>query len=237
MTCLRTLVDSSQLFWDKYLPDVVFALNASPSATIAHSPHLLLFGRSLNLPGDAALPKYGNEWKEVREHLADIVSAQNKAAIQARINQVRSQSKTKARYDKKTKLHGIVPGDLVYIHIPHLLTKKTSKKMQAAYAGPFIVLGLSSPYTVKIRRLSDNLDVAPSIHVERLKKVQSTNSVFAKRLIADSDTVFTPALARKPIKLNTPRPVITVKRRGRIGFYKPITAPLHSVCTTIMSYQ
>jgi hypothetical protein len=48
---LRCFILEDQINWDKWLPYATFVFNTTPHTAMVFTPHELLFGRRLNIPG------------------------------------------------------------------------------------------------------------------------------------------------------------------------------------------
>ena len=186
ITALRSYTDTSQKLWDRYISYVTFALNNSPSNTTGFPPNFLIFGRILATPAAIGLPDPDVTIKTGLKHLSNIVETQNSVSKEMQKNLEKDQKKMKDRHDKKSKLHKLYPGAVVYVKVPSLLKKGTSKKLQPVYAGPFVVTRLPSPNTVKLRHIDSLEEITKSVHVERIKLSGSdpdTINPFQHRLI------------------------------------------------------
>ena len=95
--------------------------------------------------------------QEIFEHVA-----------KERLHQIQNAMKT--RYDRQTRPVDLVPGDIVYVHMPRLSHRGTKLKLQPMYHGPFTIIRFTSPSTVKLKRLSDGKVIQKAVSVMRLKK-------------------------------------------------------------------
>ena len=73
-------------------------------------------------------------------------------------------------YDKNLKGKPYKIGDIVYMFVPTLKTKKTKKKLQQSWHGPFIIYDLHGDTNAFLKRLSDGKYIQKSISVLRLKR-------------------------------------------------------------------
>ena len=80
------------------------------------------------------------------------------------------QKKMKQAYDKHATPIPIEAGDAVYVYQPKIRVRKTKKKLQKNYHGPYIVVEFNTPTTVILKRLSDGKTLDKSVNIMRLKK-------------------------------------------------------------------
>ena len=182
---LKAFVSDAQKHWSTFLQAVVFGLNNTVCSALGYSPNLLVFGKQTQLPTEAALSLLKSGGVKGIEGLALHLNEQReKIQLLAAENMKETHRKMKLRHDATAVESGFRQGHLVYLHVPSLLKKGTSKKLQATYTGPFMILRETSPVTVILKRLQDGKVLKKSIHVSRLRAPRSRASAKAilKRL-------------------------------------------------------
>ena len=125
---LRTLSATQKSSWPKYLPELVFAYNATPHASTSFSPFYLMFGREPMLPVDSLLGtdregSFDNNWILLHQQRL------NDAYTLAKKRLDRELAKSKENFDRRAHPNQLKCGDLV------LLRKHPSgrSKMQDHY--------------------------------------------------------------------------------------------------------
>ena len=100
----------------------------------------------------------------------------------------------KTRWDNRARGYDDLNiGDLLYLHIPYRLLPNTSYKLQPQYTGPFMITQRPTISTVRIKRLSDGVEFKKSVNIQRIKKVQATDTNrFLKRLLVHPDVQGSP---------------------------------------------
>ena len=168
---LRTFTDKNQTNWCEFVPAIAFGLNVSASYALGYSPYMLIYGRNPKLPGISALSEVDTDLMPVQEHLLKIIKTQDELIekVDSKFNV--TQTNMKNRWDKGKMFHDFKVGQFVYVKNKFRQLKGTSEKLQPLYAGPYLIIKLPSPFTVRVRRLSDGKTIAQSVHVERLKRV------------------------------------------------------------------
>ena len=61
----------------------------------------------------------------------------------------------KNRYDQSAVEIKLVPGDIVYLWVPHLRVANTKAKLAAKYHWPYVIVRFTTPSTVKLKQLSN----------------------------------------------------------------------------------
>ena len=170
VTLLRAFVDVKQTNWVQYLPSVVWAINSTESQAIGTSPFMLVFGRLPLSPADISLPDPFDAPQTVREHYLEILAKQEVASAYAEQQLAEYKQKMKEYFDKnKATDKQVHEGDTVYVYQPKLKTRKTKKKLQAKYHGPYTVVRFTNPAAVILRNLSNGRTLKKSISINRLK--------------------------------------------------------------------
>ena len=177
---LRAFVSQAQQHWSTFLQAVVFSLNNTVCASLGYAPNLLVFGKQTHLPTEAALSLITEEGGESTKDLAlYLLQQKEKIQMMAADNMRETHRKMKMRHDATAVESSFKKGQLVYLHIPNLLSKGTSKKLQPTYSGPYMIVRETSPVTVILRRLQDGHVAAKSVHVSRLRSPLSRASAKA----------------------------------------------------------
>ena len=170
VTALRNFVNSKQTDWDTYVPSLVWALNTSENQPLGYSSFMLVFGRTPTHPAEMDLPETLDMNQTVQDHLSDILRTQAACSNFAEERLKEQQLKMKERYDLNATPITISPGDTVYVYQPKIRVRKTKRKLQANYHGPYIVVDYNTPTTVMLRRLSDGKNLTKAVNIMRLKK-------------------------------------------------------------------
>ena len=138
---LTELKDNS--VWVDVLPLACFLQNSLPGVIGDHSPHQIVFGRDLILPGELPReesvkpPEPARKWMEKHEDL--------KAKVQAKLTKIHQ--KERDRYIKEHCLQTYEPGDKVLVKV----LDKDRSKLDPIWMGPCEILRhvQSGRYTVK----------------------------------------------------------------------------------------
>ncbi len=168
---LRTVINPTGTSWHEHLKPVVFALNCSEAYATGHSPYFLLHGRQPRFPMSWDIPNYDTQPKTVQEFLTKIIQAQEEAHRTMQAYQREKQLKQKEYYDRTCTDVNLTAGDIVYVHLTRLTDNMpTMKKLAKQYHGPYLILRFTTPSTVILKKLEDNVILEKSINVSRLKK-------------------------------------------------------------------
>jgi hypothetical protein len=132
--------------WDRDLPLLCMALHSMENRQTGFTPNMMMLGREVIQPAELImgltqtnLHKY--EPYEWVQHLAETIPAIHQ---QARSNLKTTQHRQKRDYDLRIMEQKFLPGDVVYRY--NSATKVgESKKLQAIWLGPFLVLEAKSP--------------------------------------------------------------------------------------------
>ena len=220
---LRAFVSKAQKHWATFLQAVVFSLNNTICSILGYAPNLLVFGKQTHLPTEAALSLVKSEgFKNTKNLAVHLLTQREKIQLKAAENMRQAHRKMKARHDADAVDSGYTLGQLVYLHIPTLLRKGTSKKLQPTYSGPYIIIRKTSPVTVVLRRLQDGHVFKKSIHVSRLRRPLSRTSsraILSRLEMGPTTGLFNP----DQMNLETETESIThqVAKRGRPRKNKP----------------
>ena len=166
---LRNFVSANQKDWDAYIPAIIFSINTTENQLRGYSSYMLVYGRTPTFPAEIDLPEGLDCDRTVFENLSQIVETQARCCKFAEDHLKEQQVKMKAQYDKHATENPIRPGDTVFVFQPKLQTRKTKRKLQRNYHGPYMVSEYNTPTTVILRRMSDGKYLPKSIHVSRLK--------------------------------------------------------------------
>ena len=183
---LRAFISKAQSNWCFFLQSVIFSLNNTVCSTLGFSPNFLIFGKQTMLPTEASLDVFDKtEFKDEKDMVLHLIMQRDCAQKIASDYLFKTHSDVKKRHDRSlgvTSKYAVA--DVVYLHIPTLLTPQTSKKLQPTYSGPYLITEITSPYTVKIKRLSDGFVAAKSVNIERLRRplAGASKTAILKRL-------------------------------------------------------
>jgi hypothetical protein len=178
-TILRKYVNAHQTDWDLYLPYAIFAYNTAEHEATGFSPYFLLYGIEPPLnPTD-------------RRWMPDFVPPQHDFSNLTVLKEVRAYAATlvqhkhdmeKERYDMGRRQPVFEKGDLVMVRVPQNVSGGgLSARFRSPYIGPFVVVGMTGPNTVRIETSIRNMKAI--INLDKLKRYYARQS-----LVNDSDT-------------------------------------------------
>ena len=191
---LRTFVDKAQDNWDVYLPSIAFAYNISDSNTLGYSPYRMLYGRQPCTPTETQFPKFDSDYQDVKQLATDMEQTRAHIWKKAGDRSTKIHEAMKTRWDKRARGYDDLNiGDLLYLYIPYRLLPNTSYKLQPQYTGPFMITQRPTISTVRIKRLADGVEFNKSVNIQRIKKVQATDTNrCVKRLLVHPDVQGSP---------------------------------------------
>ncbi|EYB94572.1 hypothetical protein Y032_0170g268 [Ancylostoma ceylanicum] len=134
--------------WDKILPTIVYAYNASEHRATGESPHFLVYGRdprypSAVIPSDQLSPYIVDYDKYKTELLCGLKLAQEVISE----NSKEYREKMKENYDRRLKTSRstiFTAGDRVYMKLPAEKGKSRHPKLVTDWSGPFRVIEASN---------------------------------------------------------------------------------------------
>lgn len=186
-SALSTLVSREPACWDDYVQYVLFAYRASCQESTGFSPFMLSFGREPRYPIELqTTPTQRSVCSEesflnvLRETLTEI-REKAKLAIE------KAQKHQKEQYDKNSTLVELQVGDKVYLQ-RSAFGVGVSPKLSLKWDGPFQIDEKFSEINVRISLIADSR-VSKIVHVNRLKKVESSDSEL-RDIFREGDLVF-----------------------------------------------
>ena len=168
VAALRTIADKKPKDWDKHIPSLLFAINATPTQYSAHSPYLLMFGRLPFLPSDHITQPEGDNINIRSEFLRDIITTHTMIAIDSANNKAKTNQNMKTYFDKHRKDSSIKIGDFVYLKTP-VAKGDISRKLAPFFQGPFIITDLLPWNRVAMKNLHTDKPYSHPMHISRLK--------------------------------------------------------------------
>lgn len=164
---LRAFVSENPLQWETKLPYVVSAYNASTSTATMHSPYELVFGKSMAFPSSVTgktTPSYN--YDDFANELKENLSYSWKLA---RENLLQRKNANKKYFDNKNSTSDLKLqiGDKVLMR-----NTKRKTKYDSLYVGPYEVVEITGPNTVKRKRKNKTVRA----HKDQLKAFQSGNN-------------------------------------------------------------
>ena len=163
---LSMFVSKHQKDWDVSIPAALLAFRTSPNETTGESPFYLVYGREPLLPMDVSLMPPPDPASSIAEHRRRIVKQIELAQWLTREN-MRTQQKMKAYYDKQVADPDFIEGQKVWVFTPKTY-KGLSKKLLHNYHGPYRVVEKLSPVHYRLRTCS-NKPVSSIAHANRMK--------------------------------------------------------------------
>jgi len=158
---LRHYINADQTDWDEWTPYAMFTYNTTPHTATGYTPFELVYGHQADLPTALTKPpKPTYNYNDYAQELKERLRATN---LNAKEN-LKEKSKAKGYYDKTAKETKFKVGDKVLVY-DETLRRGRSKKLDALWTGPYVVLEKNSDvnYTIKRGRK------AVRMHANKLK--------------------------------------------------------------------
>ncbi|KAL6455152.1 hypothetical protein MHYP_G00364050 [Metynnis hypsauchen] len=177
-TAIRSYVGDKHTSWDKYIPQICFALRTAPHESTGHSPSLMLYGRELDTPLDLLTQPSPEGMDEpdipYPENLrASIREAHDHAHAALEASHVRR----KHYYDKRRREVSYQVDDLVKVktHPRSDALANFTAKLAPVYSGPFRVSEKLSDVNYRLTRVDTNED-AGVFHVVNVQPFHTWDS-------------------------------------------------------------
>ena len=168
---IQRLIDNQSEMWAYYLPAVAHALNNAVNGSTGFSPYFLLFGREARRAADFLLPIYEDYPPDARAALEQVTHKISYHEKEARELDLAAREKYRRTHDEHVREEEFQVGDMVWCYTPDTARRyQTGRKLVSPYAGPFVITKRVSPVTVRLRRMSDDVEPDTNVHVNRLKR-------------------------------------------------------------------
>lgn len=161
---LATALDGQDAHWDALLPGALFAYRTAEHTSTGVAPARALYGRDLLAPLDVAgglIPvdraPVGPYLHRLRETLAALHDDMREAQHDAQARQARS-------YDERRRATTLKPGDGVWLRVD-----AEHGKFEPNWRGPYRVVEMLGPLSVRIADSEDESRGQQVVHVSRLK--------------------------------------------------------------------
>lgn len=147
-SCLRAYVDKEQREWDKYLPQMICAINTAKHESTKYSPYYVNFGRDMKISGDYLQLEKTSE-RKVEEWEVEIVKIRTEVLFLYNIE--KAFQKSSKHYNLRTKAIHFDPGEVVWRKNFTLsdATKNIAAKLLPKYIKAEIVSGNGPVYRVR----------------------------------------------------------------------------------------
>jgi hypothetical protein len=177
---MRSYISPSQREWNELLPLVEFAINNSWQEAVQSTPFFLNYGYHPLTPADAGLPvRVPGAAKYVRDLEQIVKDARRKwAEAQERMKQRASDHRREVSYE---------PGQLVMLSTANIRWGSDSegvRKLKPRYMGPFEVIEMRGPVSVKLKLPQDWRRMHNVFHVSLVKPYLSRDGEARKHLVA-----------------------------------------------------
>uniref|UniRef100_A0A3P9DAT6 Integrase catalytic domain-containing protein n=1 Tax=Maylandia zebra TaxID=106582 RepID=A0A3P9DAT6_9CICH len=139
-TAIRAYVGDKHTSWDKYLPQICFALCTAPHESTGLSPSMMLYGRELDMPLDLVTqPSWEGLSNPETPHSDNLRALLRDAHEHARLVLGESHERQKRYYDLRRRTVSYEVGDLVRVksHPNSDASSNFSAKLAPLYTGPY----------------------------------------------------------------------------------------------------
>ena len=171
--------------WDVFLGPIMMAYRASVHESTGFTPNMLMMGREIECPESVVFGTPAGEPRPVDDFVAVILDRLVDAHEAARKSLRKAAQYQKRSYDIGAQKPPVYErGDAVMLTV-EAVKKGRNKKMSARWSGPYLVLGMVGPVTVRIKK--GPRFPAKVVHVDRLKRFRGeVNAKWLKEVIPPS---------------------------------------------------
>ncbi len=177
-TAIRAYVDDKHTTWDRYIPQICFALRTAPHESTGQTPSMMLYGRELDTSLDLMTQPV---WNGMEEHEISYPESLRltlqEAHDHARATLEISHNKRKQHYDKRRRSVSYAIGDLVRVKTrpkSDALANFTAK-LAPLYSGPYRVTQVLSAVNYRLAKLDTGQD-AGVYHVVNMQPFHTWNA-------------------------------------------------------------
>ncbi|ROI80767.1 GTPase IMAP family member 1 [Anabarilius grahami] len=184
-TAIRAYVGNKHTAWDRYLPQICFALRTALHESTGHSPSMLLYGRELNTPNCDGMDEPGIPYPESLE------SSIREAHDHARSVLSESRAKRKKYYDQRRRSVSYSVDELVRVktHPRSDALANFTAKLAPVYTGPYRITQKLSEVNYRLVDVKTGAD-AGVFHVANLLPFRTWDSrVETETVPADGSAV------------------------------------------------
>ncbi|KAL0246349.1 hypothetical protein GEMRC1_007561 [Eukaryota sp. GEM-RC1] len=142
--------------WAEYIPFVQLQLNATKNRYTEHTPYELMFGSSFGPKADPSLIIKALEASNLNIPFIEDLQRKNERIKEKQ--ESASSNQSSKRPPKSNKSNPFVIGDLI------LRSSKTATKLHGKHSGPFLVIEIPSPSSLKIKNLVSGIESQASVH-------------------------------------------------------------------------
>uniref|UniRef100_A0A3B3RAY2 Gypsy retrotransposon integrase-like protein 1 n=1 Tax=Paramormyrops kingsleyae TaxID=1676925 RepID=A0A3B3RAY2_9TELE len=160
-TAIRAYVDDKHTSWDKYIPQICFALRTAPHESTGQSPAMLLYGRELNTPLDLVSHPNGDGELDIDiPYLEQLQSSLREAHEHAKASLEVNHARRKKYYNKRRRSVHFSIGDLIRVrnHPKSDALTNFTTKLVPLYSGPCCVTQVLSDVNYRLRKLDTEED-------------------------------------------------------------------------------
>lgn len=177
-TAIRAYVGNKHTAWDRYLPQICFALRTATHESTGHSPSMLLYGRELNTPLDIITqPNCDGMDEPGIPYPESLESSIREAQDHARAVLEDSHAKRKKYYDQRRRSVSYSVNDLVRVktHPRSDALANFTAKLAPLYSGPYRVTQKLSDVNYRLVDADSGMD-AGVFHVVNLLPFRTWDS-------------------------------------------------------------
>ncbi len=177
-TAIRAYVDDKHTTWDRYIPQICFALRTAPHESTGQTPSMMLYGRELDTSLDLMTQPV---WNGMEEHEISYPESLRltlqEAHDHARATLEISHNKRKQHYDKRRRSVSYAIGDLVRVktHPKSDALANFTAKLAPLYSGPYRVTQVLSAVNYRLAKLDTGQD-AGVYHVVNMQPFHTWNA-------------------------------------------------------------
>uniref|UniRef100_A0A672LUK9 Integrase catalytic domain-containing protein n=1 Tax=Sinocyclocheilus grahami TaxID=75366 RepID=A0A672LUK9_SINGR len=170
-TAIRAYVGDKHMSWDRYIPQICFALRTAPHESTGFSPARMLYGRELTTPLDHLSQPPTDYLNDPMLSRPDVL--RNTLSIthdHARVALEASHEKQKRHYDLRRQTIEYAPGDLVRLktHPRSDAAANFAAKLAPLYGGPYQIMQRLSEVNYRLTSVDGAQDLGV-VHVINLQ--------------------------------------------------------------------